>query len=265
MIKKYIFLGVTFLISLGLISGITNGSQAPFGHTGSVGDAKNCTVCHSGAAPLTDNNISTNIPVTGYIPGTTYTITLDVTKAGINKFGFQLTSENSSGIKKGAFIITNASQTKMIQSEVTHTGNGTGATNNQKVWSVDWTAPAAGTGTIFFFSAINAANGDGGVNGDQIILSSTSISEDLSASINNESLNNFISVFPTVASEVVNVTSSSKIQQIRVYDTTGKLFLNIDNQNNASAQIDVSSLQSGVYLATIKTSTQIRTLKFIKR
>ena len=53
----------------------SNAGGAPIGKTGSPGDGSNCTGCHSGVATTSAGLITSNVPVTGYIPGNTYTIT----------------------------------------------------------------------------------------------------------------------------------------------------------------------------------------------
>lgn len=263
MIKKLTFIAVIIIISATLISGITNGNQAPYGHTGSLGDGKNCSFCHTGT-PQTDSNITTNIPISGYVPGSTYTITINTTKAGINKFGFQLTAENSTGGKEGTFVITNATETKLIQDEVTHTGLGTAASNNQKTWNINWTAPAAGTGNVIFYSAVNATNANSSPTGDMIYLSNTTVSEDLSSSIGKDNLSQIISIKPTISSDYIYVNSTNLIQEILIFDINGKIVFSTENVNSNNQRIDVSSFNSGIYYVKTKTNKEIKTIKILK-
>lgn len=264
MIKKITFSFIVLIFSVALISGITNGSQAPYGHTGSPGDGKTCNQCHSGTS-LTDTNITTNIPASGYVPGTTYTITISVTRAGINKFGFQITAENTAHSKVGSFIITNSAQTKMVQNEVTHTGTGTGAINNSKTWTVDWTAPAAGTGNVSFYTAINAANGNSHPSGDQILTSSLAVSEDLSSSISNLVLNNDFKLYPTVAENKFTIESNKLISEIAIFDLTGKVIYQTNAVYGNLMNIDITNYQSGTYIIQTKTDGGIITKKLIKK
>ncbi len=58
------------------------------GYTGSPGDSlKNCTACHGGIAFPVDGWITSNIPSSGYVPGTTYTITAKNREFGATRFG----------------------------------------------------------------------------------------------------------------------------------------------------------------------------------
>ena len=120
--KIYSILTVLALPAFLLLYSYTGGS--PGGKTGSPGDGgATCTQCHSGTAQAQGGLITTNIPFTGYEAGQTYTITVSANMSGISKYGYELTAEDASGIKKGTFIITDPSRTKTINGgkAVTHT------------------------------------------------------------------------------------------------------------------------------------------------
>ena len=163
-------------------SSISNATGSPGGKTGSPIDVQACNNCHysglgSGAS------ITTNIPSTGYIPGNIYTITTNITQSGINKFGFEITAEENAGsTKTGTFFITNSGQTQLVNSNsaVTHKASGTsGGIGNSKSWSMDWEAPVAGTGSITFYGAYIAANGNGNNMGDTYHSATLMIDESL--------------------------------------------------------------------------------------
>jgi hypothetical protein len=124
---------------------------SPGARTNSPLDGSNCTDCHTGTASTVNDWITTNIPGTGYVPGQTYEITATGTHGGVQKFGFELTAEDGSS-KVGSFEITNATETKLVNSDnsVTHTSAGNTPSGDQKSWSVNWTAPSAGTGDVTF-------------------------------------------------------------------------------------------------------------------
>ena len=148
------------------------------GKTGSIGDGgTSCTQCHSGVPQNATTWVTTNIPPTGYVPGQTYTITATGTHTGALKFGFELTAENSTGGKVGNFVITNATQTKLTNSNkaVTHTAGGNTPSGGTKTWSMNWTAPTPAVGPVKFSAAFNAANGNGNNTGDVIYLASTTV------------------------------------------------------------------------------------------
>ena len=176
--KIYSILSVLALPAFLLLYSYTGGS--PGGKTGSPGDnGATCTQCHTGSAQAQSGLITTNVPFNGYVAGETYSIVVSGNFSGISKYGYELTAEDASGNKKGTFIITDPARTKTANGgkAVTHTSGGTVANGNQISWSVDWTAPASGTGAITFYTALNATNSNGSTSGDQVYTSTRSVSE----------------------------------------------------------------------------------------
>ncbi|HQQ12771.1 MAG TPA: T9SS type A sorting domain-containing protein [Bacteroidales bacterium] len=155
---------------------LANGSGSAGGYSGSPGDNnQTCTACHSGTPTVQTGWISSNIPVSGYVPGSTYQLTLNANQTGVSKFGFEFTSENSSGQKTGTFTITDANRTKLTNQNksVTHKSGGTaGAAGGTISWTFNWTAPATSAGQVRFYAAVNATNSNGNTSGDQIIKTS---------------------------------------------------------------------------------------------
>jgi hypothetical protein len=160
-----------------VITALSSGRDGPY--SGSPGDnGVTCNICHiAGPVQTISNAVTTNIPSSGYVPGDTYTITLTITHPTNNTFGFQVTAENSSNAKVGTFVSTNNStQAVNGATRATHTIAGNSGTNNSRTWTVNWIAPAAGTGDVTFYAAFNASNGS---NGNQTIsTSNTTVSED---------------------------------------------------------------------------------------
>lgn len=174
----YKFLSVLIIPSALILYSYSTGS--PGGKTGSTGDGgTTCTQCHSGTSIPQANWITTDIPVDGYTAGETYTVTVTGTHTGVVKMGFEVTAENTSGTKKGTWTLTDATRTKFTNGSaaVTHTSAGNVPSGNTNTWSMDWTAPTAGTGDIIFNAAVNAANGNGNNTGDQIYTTSLSVNE----------------------------------------------------------------------------------------
>ena len=177
--KLYGFLSILIIPSFLIFYSFSSGS--PGGKSGSPGDGNaTCYDCHNSFNVQEESGwITTNIPVDGYTPGESYTVTATGTHADVVKFGFELTAENFLGSKKGTFIITDAARTKFANANaaITHTAGGTAPSGNSNTWSMDWTAPAEGSGNVFFYAAFNAANGMSGNQGDQIYTSSLQVSE----------------------------------------------------------------------------------------
>lgn len=249
----------------------SNAGGAPAGKTGSPGDGgANCTGCHSGTATTSAGLITSTVPVTGYIPGDTYTVTATISVAGINKYGFEISPQNTTGVLKGTMIVTDAVQTKLISLSkyITHKSTGTAGTGT-KTWSFNWTAPVAGSGNATFYGAFVAANGNGTNSGDQVFLSNLLVQENLSAAIveNSDKESNW-TVYPNPSKErlyIESLDADNKIKAIALTDITGKLIKTIDHDELSQNQsIDIADLQSGMYVLTIQSEKGRAVKKIIK-
>ncbi len=248
----------------------SNAGGAPSGKTGSPGDASNCTGCHAGTAS-SGGSITSNVPVTGYIPGTTYTITATITAAGINKFGFEVSPQGTTSAQKGTLVATDAINTKLLGTTgkyITHKLAGTSGIGS-RTWTFNWIAPVAGTGNAIMYGAFIAANGNGTNSGDQVFLTSLLIQENLSAGIMDvvntaDSWN----VYPNPSTDRITIESldaNAEMKSLEVYDITGKLIKSLNYETISQSQsIDIADLQSGVYVLNIQTDKNRITKKFIK-
>lgn len=144
---------------------------APAGYTGSPGDGNNCTSCHGGTATTSLGWITSNIPGTGYIPGTTYQITATNSLSGSGKYGFEVSPQNAAGNLLGTLTAGTGSQLVGSGKYVTHSN----ATLVNNSWTFSWTAPTAGTGSVTFYGAF--ARGKPG----PVTLSTLVVNEALSA------------------------------------------------------------------------------------
>jgi hypothetical protein len=250
----------------------SNAGGAPIGKTGSPGDGSNCTGCHSGTAATSPGLITSNVPLTGYIPGDTYTITATITVAGINKFGFEISPQGATASQKGTLVVTNITETKLIGTTakyITHKSTGTAGTGS-KTWTFNWIAPAAGSGNAILYGAFLAANGNGANSGDQVFLSSLLIQENLSAGIS-EMVNNFDHwiIYPNPCKEnltIRSLVSENENYTLEIMDITGKRMKTIANETFSQTQsIDIADLPSGIYVLIINSEKGRATKKFIKK
>lgn len=174
-------LGIVLLISG--FDAFTSSNQPPAGYTGAPSES-NCTSCHSGTVITSGSNwnnitLSTNIPATGYVPDSTYNITLSHTQSGIVKFGFEITALNASNAKIGTLIITNTTTTALSTGTRDYIMQKTAGTSGSGTisWSFQWKAPATPAGNITFYAAVNATNNNNSDAGDQIYTKSFSFSQ----------------------------------------------------------------------------------------
>lgn len=249
---------------------ISHGSGAMSGYTGSPGDSGDeCTACHSGTPINQADLIASDIPVSGYVPGNTYTLTATVSGSN-NKFGFLVTSENASGIKSGTFVATNTTNTKAINLSqyITHKSAGTTGSGNSKTWTFDWTAPVSGTGSVTFYAAFNAANGNGSTSGDEIVLSSLVVNEDITSGIASKAHSAAeVRMFPNPIISKMHISFPSQNGTnavVSIHSLDGKLLFMKEISGNEIVIDEVADLDKGIYLVNIKTDSVNVTKKIIK-
>jgi hypothetical protein len=148
-------------------------------HTNAPGEA-NCTACHT-SFPV--NSGTGSITITGlpanYRAGQSIPITVTTSQADGIIYGFQLTAIDSRGLKVGAYTLppANPAVTQVVpglvggmaRDYIEHTSDGVVPTQfGSKSWTFNWNAPAVRAGKVSFYAAGNAANSDGGPDGDYI-------------------------------------------------------------------------------------------------
>jgi hypothetical protein len=276
---KIVLLSVMLLLILLFIDqqnqvAVSNNSGAPAGHTGSPFDNKTCAKsgCHLGSAVVQNPNlISSNVPFSGYIPGTTYTITCTVGQTGINKYGFQISPMNNAGTLLGSLIITNPATTKIVSTKyVTHTLSGTAGAGT-KTWAFNWVAPATGTGSVTFYGAFNYTNSSNSASGDVIHTSTLTIPESTAGITDIPGNISELLLSPNPVTEIFNVlyhlTTTSEVT-IELRDINGKSVKRIEKgiEQPGKYQMDLSAdtFGTGIYFITIYTSGDQLTRKVVK-
>lgn len=162
---------------------LANGGGASPGYTGAPGES-NCTACHSGSAISNSSSVVINtsaIPASGYKPGTTYQLRVRITssqpRAGFQLVALRIANNTNAGtLTSGSDteIVSGSGKTYINQSSTATIPTGSG----YKEWLFNWRAPSAGTGSVRFYTAVNAAGGTTGTSGDQIHLKNALISEE---------------------------------------------------------------------------------------
>lgn len=147
---------------------------APPGFSGGF-EEESCHACHFHAEPNTPPGAVTieGVP-TRFRPGTRYTLTVSLQRAGTKLAGFQLTARfTGSGSQAGSLAPAAAEVDRLsveVQSGVQYVGQkkaGTASIGDTARWTVEWTAPASG-GPVTFHVAANAADGNGSADGDYV-------------------------------------------------------------------------------------------------
>lgn len=171
------------------------GAETGLGNSAGCGQG-----CHTSATTTTISIEldSAGIATTRYVGGMTYTVKLtgkNTSTTSLPKFGFQIgsivgsaasTTPTNAGTWNapfptntkymapvaGKFVVGIVEQTAALAATTGTGGNGT-----TYVKTFNWTAPAAGTGTISFWAALNAVNGNNNDTGDKYNTGHVSITE----------------------------------------------------------------------------------------
>ncbi|WP_439128875.1 choice-of-anchor V domain-containing protein [Polaribacter sp.] len=254
--KNYIFKFLLLAIPVSAFLLMSSSGGRSDGRSGSPGDGGNtCASCHNGGDFNASVDISTNIPVTGYELNTDYTITVNTTSSS-STHGFQLVAENASDTKIGSFSSGNGS--KVSGDRITHS-----SPSSSGDWSFTWKSPTTDLGRVTFYTAVNAANGNGNAfdGADQTVTASTTFS---SLSISEAKRLDF-DLFPNPATENINIQLPSSVEKasVALYDYLGRLALS-KNISNTDTKIDVNNLSKGVYILKVIAGNKIGSQKFIK-
>ncbi len=193
---KLKFVAALFVIGIGMILFTTSSSNgrataANAGNTGAPGESQLCGNCHNGGAfgPVSVSIqmflLGTTTPVTSYIPGESYNLRVTVSNNSGNPvgYGFQLTALTTPGNLPLAGYSSLASNVKQKTVTVGAVAGRTyiehnGVTTNN-VFNCVWTAPASGSGSIRFYAAGNAVNGNSSTSLDNSGSTSFTITESL--------------------------------------------------------------------------------------
>lgn len=173
--RKKILLSLFFALGLlAMESAFTSSSIPPSGHTGAPGEQTCARAgCHTGSSVVTNSSFLalTSSPsglfTTGYTPGQTYNIIVNFS-ASAPRYGFEMTIlDKVNNALAGNITITNPTTTELSttggRQYVSHEN-----ANSTNAWTFSWTAPAAGTDTVIFYVAGNAANNNFSSSGDVI-------------------------------------------------------------------------------------------------
>ncbi|MHC1707339.1 MAG: choice-of-anchor V domain-containing protein [Bacteroidales bacterium] len=239
----YAFLGAAFVLLESFGNPFTKTPQgSPGGYTGSPGDGQNCTSCHGGSAVPVNGWITSNVPVSGYIPGNTYTIT--VTASGSGNKGFEVSPQTVNGALLGSLTAGAGNQLANSNKSVTHTQ----AVNaNPAVWNFNWTAPATGAGNVTFYGAIVVGK-------PNVKLCTLVIPESTTGLAENDLP--YLSVFPNVVKESLNfevfLPKTTKVTAA-IYSITGNYISTVISETLSSGKttktLEISAnLHKGVYI-----------------
>jgi len=145
--------------------------------------------CHSDAAVNSGpGSISIEAPGS-YGPDNPLEITVRVEEAGKTFFGFEIAVKDASHEHAGTLELIDDNVTRYAhpsnQEYVSHDGpNGL----LQNAWTMRWVPPGEDVGPVTIYAAGNAANGNGGSNGDNVYTISKTLTFDIAADVEAEAV-----------------------------------------------------------------------------
>lgn len=265
-------IGTLLLIGASAFVSDTKNSTGMAGYTGAPSE-QTCAACHSGGSTATKTiSLSSNPSFTGgkYLPDSVYAITIDVSAAGFNNFGFGCEILNSSNANIGTMqnagsgvkFLNAGARRNAVHSAIKA---GTGSVS----FTFEWKAPAAGAGDATFYACGNAVNANGNTNGDVAVPGGAllSLTEGTVAVVQptftaiQETTDKFISnviVSPNPSSGFSQISYSLKkesLTEIELYDINGKKIKQLVKENEQvgyqSHIINLSSVPAGVYFVRV--------------
>jgi hypothetical protein len=178
LMTRYLWIGAVVLSLLALRE--ANSSQPPVARTGAPFDNGSCGSCHRGGSPApTITLLANGNPVDGtlgYVPGgSPITMEVRVNHGSASIGGFELTvatlptgspandatPANGLTAGRGSTILAATGGRKYLG----HQG-AQSFSNGTVSWLFTWTPPSSDMGTLRWYVAANAANGDGTTSGD---------------------------------------------------------------------------------------------------
>ena len=239
-----------FLLAIITISSITisisNPSGAPAQASGGpVEGGSTCAQggCHSGTPTAKANIISSDIPTTGYMAGTTYNIT--VTVAGSGAKGFQVSAQKSDGSSYLGTLTAGTGSRIMPTSYVTHSSS---KSSSSAVWTFKWKAPAKGTGPVDFYGAF-------AVTRFTTYTDKYTVQESAKSGILESAANFNLNVYPNPLQENINLSfdlQENAAVSAQLISLDGKSSFDLYSSNLASGNHNLNlskpeGLQAGIY------------------
>lgn len=269
-----ITIGIAIAVA-GILSSYIAGP--PTGSTNAPGETScgaGIVQCHYGT-PNTgpgfgDITIMGGVPPQGYTPGQTYNMMpyLMTNDTLMIKGGFQIVAHlQSNGAPAGNSVITNSTKTQLVtQGGYQYVEQATGGSSNPGLhdWMYDWTAPAAGSGTVIFYAAFVAGNGNNASTGDEVYTDTLVLPENTNA-VNEYSSNHGIigSLTPNPCSSEITIEFSvSQLQVIAcsIYSIEGKIIMEKEkipvSPQNSSYTISTERFSPGIYFIQTQTFNQ---------
>jgi hypothetical protein len=227
-------------------------NNPPVASTGAPGE-NTCAKsgCHNGGT-YTGTVTVAGVPDT-ILPNTTYPITLTNTSNAV-KAGFQMTCLSSTNAMCGTFttatgvsVGTQSSSGRKYARQASPKTLSAGATS----WTFNWKSPLTlpDPKVTFYFTSL-CANGDGGKNGDKVLIGTKEVSLPIASATNEANVASWLDFKANNATKTleINLLQASK-GTLQIFDLQGKPMQNADLSANNT--LSINELATGIYVVKI--------------
>lgn len=233
------------------------------GHTGAPGETA-CNGCHPGTLNSGAATFTFDLGTTTYVAGQTYTGTVRINQAGMQKFGFSgLALKDSNNTTIGAFALIDAVRTRTYtdgpRKYVSHTPCGADSANANS-WIFTWTAPPTNVGNITLYVGLLAANHSHSTASDFSYTSSKLLTYQSFAGIKEEGNGYNYNIYPNPSTGELNINLYSENSDNEFeMSITNALGQEVYNKNGAiSERVSTIHWAKGIYNVKLKKGTAVK-------
>ena len=226
---------------------------------------------------------SAGIPVTQYIGGHTYTLIITDTNTSsgpLPKYGFEcsvVTGSGSSSVQAGSFgtapantaVHTTSSRKIWGHDAPISPAYGVGATGSVYIDSIQWTAPAAGSGTVTVYNVMNNVNNNGSADaGDlwnNISVSFTERTTSHPTSVQGADNDLAVQTYPNPVTNMLNISlGNTTAAAVQVFDLNGRCVAS-EQVSGSHATINTGSWAAGMYHIAVNSNGKVQVIPVVKQ
>jgi len=250
---------VAFIVfSTGNLRLMSSSSGAPTAKTGSPSDGNTCLQCH-GSNPGVPNGGEaielTGLPAGGYVPGTTYDLTLSASGSSNNMFGFEISPQDWVGNMQGSWIMGTNTWINTTN-WLTHNHAGTAGSSGGASWDFQWMAPSNGTGDVNFYYTVLFADGMNLFEGDVMLQDSVVLLENSSVGIDvGDEMDIVVSTLIGKKAVVIQSVGFTSDISVQITNLNGREVF-AGSVNNGQEIIDLSAAAGGIYIVNVDGSNK---------
>lgn len=252
---------------------------APGDETLSNGQPRTCISCHGGSSIGVDlgieirNQDGSVLENNEYIPGTTYdmSVTLATTAGSPVEYGFQMVALTDSDEQEVNTWANTSSNTEIaFASNTGRTYVEQSVPSSSNTFTMEWTAPAAGSGGVTFYSCGNGVNNNNTTSGDGADCSTLSLAEAQTNSLVNLNTDAIqLELSPNPAVDYLQVAINTQLQdnfELNILNMSGQKIHTQTWIANTADMVDISIIDfpAGIYFVQLTNASYSNAVKWVK-